>query len=304
MSVERDPRAPEIRAWGAENGWDIKEHGRIPAGLRSAWATANAGGAAQLRDSAVTGNGHAANGAAVTFSVPDYVPDAVGDHIGDLADSLPTYLPGPDERPPEEPPRRSRREEFMDRLRSRPKPPPGRRRRVSLELFGGLVWTGGAQLAARRGRFLPVANIMALQAPVAGLVADDALKNTAADALLQPIARALEAGGTVGSLLGPPALVGLVCARPELYPVARPMLVMAMKEWIITAGPKLRELKRREEKFAAEMAELSGEGEDGENEYAMSIDDMLDMVFAPLFNPTGPDAMRSTPGDADAAAGA
>lgn len=280
MSAERDPQAPEIRAWGAENGWDVPERGRIPAALRSAWATANAGGPVRAAgngahtpsDVAALVNGSGDSGGAITFSVPDYIP--------------PEELPPPNGNgyaEEEQPPgggRRSRREALAERFRNRRQALPGRRRRVTLETLGGLVWAGAAQLCARNGRFLPVASIMAYQAPVAGMVVEDSLKNTVADAVLQPVARLVESGSTLGSLLGPPALVGLVCARPEAYPLARPLLEIAMKEWVITAGPKLRQLKAREEKFAAEMAAMAGEdGEEGE----FDINAILDEIFKPLF---------------------
>jgi len=41
------------------------------------------------------------------------------------------------------------------------------------------------------------------------------------------------------------------------------------------AGPKLREMKRKEDKFAEEMASFS-------EEFGMGIDDLLDAVFAPI----------------------
>lgn len=295
-AVERDPQAPEIRAWGKENGWEIEERGRIPAALRSAWATANAGGAARLPEAAAPApNGHGP----VTFTIPDFTPPGPPEDLpaanghGDGAGPAP-------EQPPAAPPKQSRREQIAERFRRRPaaaRPRP--RRRVTLETLGGLVWTGAAQLCAKQGKFLPVANIMAFQAPVAGLVLEDALKNTMADAVLQPVARLVESGSTVGSLVGPPALVAVVCVRPELYPVARPLLAAAIKEWIITAGPKLRQLRQREEKFTAEMAELTGE------DMTIDIDEMIDMVFAPLFADAapGPDAYRSGPPPAPGANG-
>jgi hypothetical protein len=284
----RDPDAPEIRAWGREHGWDVEDKGRVPAALRSAWATATAG-AAPLRATAASPEppGHANGSGPVTFTIPDYIPPDEMPPEASNGDA-----PAPDEQPPEQPPRRSRREQLADRFRRQPEREGRRpRRRVTLETLGGLLWTGAAQLAARYadGRFLPVANVMAFQAPVAGLVAEDALKHTVADAVLQPVARLVESGSVLGSLVGPPALVGLTCARPELYPVTRPMLAMAMKEWIITAGPKLRELRRREERYAAEMAEMG-------EEFALNIDEMIDQIFAPLMAQAQAAAEAAAPG--------
>jgi len=266
----RDPDAPEIRAWANENGWDLKPHGRIPAGARSAWATANAGGAGPAEPpGGGRSNGHAG---VFDFDIPDYPPDADAPADADV----------PPERPPEQPKRQSVRDRVSGRFTRRQPAAalPGRRRRVTLETLGGLVWGGVARLVASAadGKYAPVAACMAFQAPVAGLVAEDALKNTVADTVLQPFARLIESGSAAGALVGPPALVALVCARPELYPVARPLLEGAMKEWIVVAGPKLRELRRREEKFAAEMAEMG-------EEFPMGIGEMIDAIFAPMMGP-------------------
>ena len=287
-AAPRDPDAPEIRAWALENGYDLKPHGRIPAEARSAWASSNAGYRGPAEPPGP--NGHDGGGGAITFEIPDFMPPDGPESDADGTE--------PPERAPQQPPRRSRREQLTERFRRRPAPArAGRRRRVTLETLGGLVWAGAAQLITRGqgGRFLPVANVMAFQSPVAGLVLEDTLKNTIADTALQPIARLVESGSTAGALVGPPALVALVCARPELYPVARPLLAASIKEWIIVAGPKLRELRRREEKFQAEMAELG-------EEFDMDIDQMIDQIFAPLMEQPGPDAMRSQPGPETASA--
>lgn len=280
-AAERDPHSPEIRAWANENGWDLKPAGRIPAAARSAWATANAGGLDRGPAEPPSSNGHD-HGGPITFTIPDYPPLDEAE-----SDAEPIDAPV---RPPQPPPRRSAAEQLRERFRRRPAPArPARRRRVTLENLGGLAWAGAAQLAARfaEGRFAPVAICMSFQAPVVGLVAEDALKNTPADRVLQVPARLIEAGSDAGALLGPPALVALVCARPEMYPVARPLLAAAMKQWIIVAGPKLRELRRREEKFKEEMEQL------GEEYEGFGIEEMIDAIFAPMM--PGPDAMRSGP---------
>jgi hypothetical protein len=124
--------------------------------------------------------------------------------------------------------------------------------------------------------YVPVMKMMAFQAPVAGMVADQVIPHgSVLDRALQPVARLVEGGSAGAALVAPPLLTALACRRPDMMPVIRPMLIASMKEWVITAGPQLRKMREREEKFAAEM------GAFGE-EFGLTIDQLLDEVFAPL----------------------
>ena len=147
------------------------------------------------------------------------------------------------------------------------------RKRVSLETLGGLTWVGIAKSLAFIGdTYAPVTRVMAFQAPVAGAVMEDLARDTVVDKFAQPIARLTESGGAVGALVGMPLLTAVVCRQPALYPQVRPMMMGAMKEWVIVAGPKLRDMRRREEKFAEEMGTFA-------EEFGITPDDLLDEIF-------------------------
>lgn len=236
----------DIRAWARDNGYQVPDKGRLPAAVRSAFATAQA----------------RAGG-------PPAGPET-GERPPEPAPEIP-------ERPPEPPPRKPPLERARELIAGKRERPRGRaRRRVSLENLGSMLWGGLSKLVTAAGtEYVPVARMMAFQAPVAGAVLEDVTRGTAADRIVQPVARLVESGGAAGALIGPPLLVGLVCRRPDLYPVARPMITSAMRQWVIVAGPKLREMRRREEKFAEEMAEFSAEFD------GLTIDQLLDEVFRP-----------------------
>lgn len=275
------PSTAEVRAWAEKRGLiDPGTRGRLSAELFSMHATEMA----------------------ALIDVPAPAPPA-GDDGGELplvipARTLPPAAAAAAEPAPKEetPPQRKPKEKAADRARrfwdrrgkpeedgGKPQRPRAQRKRVSLETLGGLVWAGVARLTAFAGEtYAPVTKMMSFQAPVAGAVIEDLAKGTIADRIAQPIARLTESGGAVGALVGAPVLTAVVCRQPSLYPQARPMLMAAMKEWVIVAGPKIREMKRREEKFAEEMGEFQAE-------FGVTAEELLDMVFADLVSPVPAD---------------
>lgn len=277
MSAPRDVREQneEIREWGRANGYAVAEAGRIPAELRSAWATAN-GDAIEAPDP-------------VVFGIP---PQPAAPDDGDGPGPSPSPTPGSDqagpapeptgELPPQPPPRagaaeRARRAWRTRREQAPRRGGPARRRRVTLETLGSLAWGGLARLTEFAGpRYVPVMKMMAFEAPVAGMVVDEVVPHgSLVDRALQPVARLVEGGSAGAALIAPPLLTALACRRPDMMPVIRPMLKSALKEWVITAGPQLRRLREREAKFAAEMATFG-------EEYGITIDQLLDEIFAPV----------------------
>lgn len=142
-------------------------------------------------------------------------------------------------------------------------------RRVPVDGLFSMAWAAIGKLVTNPAT-LPVGRCMQLQAPAAGMVLDDAVRGSVVDRLAQPLARGAKRGEAVFGVIGPPILVAAVCQRPELYEVVRPMLVEALKSWVLLAGPKIKKAKEREEKL---MAELDGD--------LSSIDEMIDALFAP-----------------------
>jgi hypothetical protein len=113
----------------------------------------------------------------------------------------------------------------------------------------------------------PVANVLAMQSPVAGKILEDVVKNTVVDTVLQPFARVGQAGQVGFALLGPPIIVGMACARPDAQPILEPLLREALKSWLQVAGPKLIERAKEEAEF--------------EKEYGQTITAMIQAIFTP-----------------------
>lgn len=93
----------------------------------------------------------------------------------------------------------------------------------------------------------PVANCLALQSPVAGLILEDVVRDTVVDRALQPIARAEARAEKVAALVGPPVIVGALAAAEGLPPEQRamrqailvPLLRESMVLWVQVAGDKV-----------------------------------------------------------------
>jgi hypothetical protein len=81
--------------------------------------------------------------------------------------------------------------------------------RISLSDFAEETW---ADLAFLAQPIPPLARILDIQAPYAGVVFDDQVKGTIADALLQPVAQYSGMFRALNGLVGPPVYVGMICA--------------------------------------------------------------------------------------------
>lgn len=139
-------------------------------------------------------------------------------------------------------------------------------RRVSLEPLVTTAW--GLAAKALEARMLPVARVLQMQAPVAGMVIDDTAKGTVADAVLQPFARAGEKGERVFALVGPPLLTAVICKNPDIYPMARPILKTSIMLWMEVAEPAMKKAERRAKQFEEKFG-------------GVDIDAMLDALFQP-----------------------
>jgi hypothetical protein len=260
----------EVRRQANRLGIPVGDKGRISAQLRAEVATAMAADP----DPAAPDD----DDDPIVIDTPDMpVP-----HVGSQNDKPPDVPPA--ERPPRAPGRRRLADRARAALKGPESGPAARkgkdkapRRRVSLESLGGLAWSAVGGMLAQLGgqQFAPVTMMMAFQAPVAGGVIEDLARGTIVDKIAQPVARLTQSGGAAGALIGAPVATALICRFPHLYPKLRPGLARLMQEWVIVAGPKLREMKRREEKFAEEMGAFS-------EEFGMTVDQMLDTIFAPL----------------------
>jgi hypothetical protein len=124
----------------------------------------------------------------------------------------------------------------------------------------------------------PVSRCLQIQSPVAGLILEDVIRDTAVDRALQPIARAEEKAERVIALVAPPVLVGALQAAqglPEDQRMMRqailvPMLRESMVLWVKIAGDKVQEKATRDAELAPIyaqvdqlMAFIAGEAEPG-----------------------------------------
>lgn len=153
--------------------------------------------------------------------------------------------------------------------RVKPKPTGVKRPRSSVEGLISSVWSLGARVATA----LPmpnswaVANMLAIQSPVAGKILEPIVKDTVVDAVLQPFARVAHGGQVAFALLGPPVLVGIAAAKPDSQPIIEPLLREALKTWLEVAGEKLVEKAEEEMEF--------------QEKYGHTIDAMIKMIFTP-----------------------
>jgi|SRR6267378_3194732 len=237
----------DIRRWGKDNGWDVEDGGRLPSGLRAAYDN---------RDAVDT---------FVTESSPEYdatqwgMPAVDDSDIEEIAPVI------------REAKKSDRARSFLDRVKqaapatAKPRGRKPAKARVSVEKVISMGWRFLAQAAQPIN--LPVARVLDMQAPVAGMVLEESIRNTLVDRLLQPLARAESGGEKAFAMIGPPLLTAVITTRPELYPVLRPALRESLRLWIDVAGDKLDEIAKRDAKF--------------QEEYGTRVDDMIDLIFAP-----------------------
>jgi len=266
----------DIREWANANGYTIGPRGRIPATIQQAYDAAHQ-----------SGNGTG------TVPGPDY-PD----------DDFDSAFPAPESgyTAPDEPggtgetrPRRPRGGKKGSRPSWLPgtggKKKPGRRQpRVSTEDLLGALWRGGAKLLSP---VPPLQRTLRMQAPVAGMLLDDVVKDTIIDPVLQPLARLAAQGKTVQALIGPPAFVSAIMAHqvqragmdppqgphPLFMAVATEGLRSSLMAWMDVAGPKFDLALQREQEF--------------EEKYGQKVDDMIAFVFSAPADPGDVEAVMA-----------
>jgi hypothetical protein len=174
------------------------------------------------------------------------------------------------EKPPQipRPTAKSLAKKAVARLKAAPKERTAKpaRPRVPVDKLISTAWQMVAQVAQPIN--MPVARVLDMQAPVAGMILEDSVKGTVIDRVLQPLAR-VEAGGEVAfALMGPPLLVGALTTRPQLAPVLVPLLRRSLRTWIDIAGDKLERVEKEEKKF--------------EEQYGRRIDEMIAYFLSPM----------------------
>jgi hypothetical protein len=224
------PTDAEIRSWAKDSGLDVPARGAIPAHLREAWAA--------YHDNA------------------EPLP-------GPLADEPGLEGPPADTRPRNIRSARSAGAGWPWKRGGKPAKGKGRGRRTARVPVDDLIagaWRAGAGWLDQV--FPATAKMMKFQAPVAGLVLEEPVKDTLVDRMLQPIARSSQTGEVLAVLLGPPLLVAAIEQDPRRIPFVIPALRELLLRWHRIAGPKILLAAQRETEF--------------EEQYGQDVDDFID----------------------------
>jgi len=244
----------DIRKWAAEQGIDLNERGRLPKAVIEQYEAA-----------------HPAPGDGEGPML--IVPEGPAEPPTGPAEAPP---PARAEQPPV-PPKRQRRKMFAAKAKEPGKTPAKRLPRISTETLVGGAWSVFASFFGRHPMGVPAARMMMFQAPTIGVLGDDAIRGTWADRILQPLARASEKGEIVAEIIGPPVIVAACTYRPELYPVAQPVLKMLVMGYLERAEPAMEKIQQR----ISRMEDKLG---------GAQVDDILASVFADIEVPTRPSA--------------
>jgi hypothetical protein len=259
------PTSAEIRTWAnGEGGYQIGPKGNIPTHVRDAYDAAHPG----------------LNGDDVMPGVTDY-PDPGFEAA--FADEPPGDT---GETPPSRPKTRTRgsgsgakpgpRFSFGRRGNSTGKQGKPKRKRIPVDDLISSAWGVLARLATP---LPPLQRTLRVQAPVAGILLEDAVKDTAADVLLQPVARFAQQGKTVTALLGPPVIVTAISVHiaqaaaqdqqpnPVFLGIAHEALRGSLMTWMDVAGPKFEQAIAHEKEF--------------EEKYGTSVDQFMAWLFSP-----------------------
>ena len=260
--------ATDVREFVRAAGHDVGVKGRVPAGAVEAWTDDHP-------DDLFTAPA-AANGS----GGPDY-PDGMTEDDFPTAGAEP---PGDDADSGETRPRRPRkpaasaRGGWRDRLkggktRSRAKKP--KHPRIPVDDLICSAW----RIMARVARPVPpVQRVLKIQAPVAGALLEDVVRDTLVDRFMQPLARLQTGGKTAVALAGPPMIVLAItvhCAaaaengRPPsrlFMETAQEMLRESLLIWMDVAGPKFEAAMAREKEF--------------EEKYGKTVDETIAWLFS------------------------
>lgn len=152
-----------------------------------------------------------------------------------------------------------------------------KRKRVHARVPVDRIIERGWEMFARLAKpvDLPLARTLSMQAPVAGLVLEDVVRDTVVDKVLQPVARYEEKAEKVLALVGPPLLVAAIEAAQGLPEEQRevrmaflePLLTESLTIWCKVAGDKIEAKMKRDEE---------------EGPVREQVEMMLKQIFAPV----------------------
>ena len=260
----------DIRTWAANRGFELNPTGRIPVAIRRAYENAQNG--TDPEEPGYHGPVDVDPGPEpVTDPGPEPAETRPAEIKPERRDDSETSDPGASVsvlRPPEKKPEPVTRPRGIAKIRASlaGADGKGKRKRTSLARVVGSTWGLAARVMASSPASIPVARVLQLQAPVAGVIVDRLAKDTIVDRVMQPLARMSEKSDTIMALVGPPLLVAAISHNPDNAQFLAPLLRESLTLWIDIAGPELEKMRKREEARKA-----SG----------IDLDELIEAFFAP-----------------------
>lgn len=205
----------DVRAWAREQGHDIpSSRGPLPKHIKDAYAEAHP---APVVPGVVE---ESSFDPSMGVTEADFPPDDDYPDPGRAASSEPAPKTKGERKPRavKPPPAKGG---WRTRLFGPAKPTAHKAKhaRTSLSDFAEETW---ADLAFLAQPIPPLARILDIQAPYAGVVFDDQVRGTIVDTLLQPVAQYSGMIRGLNGLVGPPVYVGLICATGARVQVTTP----------------------------------------------------------------------------------
>lgn len=275
-------RNADIRAWASEHGHQLGDRGRIPAEVRDEYERLHGGGAPDVTDVGDLDDG----GGLGDEDARDIVPLQLvaDDGTGAAAETTPRPPAGRAKGKGKGKPGGLRG--LLGGGPAKPKTSRARKPRVPVDD----VISGGWRLLSKLATPLPaLSRTLAVQAPVAGLLLEDAVKGSVVDTVLQPIARLQNQGEAIGALVGPPMMVTAITLHvqrsalagqdpnPLFMSFATSALRQSLMLWMDVAGPKFEQAMRREKEF--------------EDKHGASVDEFIGWLMSPPPDPSNPGSL-------------
>lgn len=155
-----------------------------------------------------------------------------------------------------------------------------RGRRVSAAETIGDLWAGMGGVAVRTGTHAPLGRCLQWQAPVAGEMLDDVVKDTFIDKVaLQKVVKGRAKFDLLGAVIGPPLLVLAIERNPQNAQALMPMLASSIRHSLPLMVPAIKKAKEKERKMAEAAADLFADDPDfpqGEDPVAYILGLMFD----------------------------
>lgn len=203
----------DVRAWAREQGHDVPARGAVPTHLRDLYDQSHPGDLVQgeIIGSSIDMGVTEADFPPADFDDPGPAPETASRPRTSRGERKPRAV--------KPPPAKGGFRERIFGGKTAAKPKHARGPRVSLSDWAEETWSDLAWLAQP---IPPLAKILEIQAPYAGVVFDDQVKGTFVDTALQPVAQYSGVLRALNGLAGPPVYVGMICAVGQRVQVTGP----------------------------------------------------------------------------------